>query len=230
MPCPVPPPPTAPAVLAVLADAAAWADASRIAGGALQQRLRACWNDSRCSCGESDEFGTQVDASGKVLQQAEPSYAQCTHTSFFTECVTCVEDKCQVRTAPPCTAVRCCTHLRTRSAPVQLNTIRRFALDARRRRLDCFGAGSGTWRALASGEVLLLCSNGSSRRRATIGSSAGSRTRTARDSRTSRAATSSDPRQADGIGRQPRGSNELTARLGAHWSEKAPVQRRPQRS
>jgi hypothetical protein len=67
----------------------------------------------------------------------------------------------------------------------------------------------------------LLCSNGSSRRRATIGSSAGSRTRTARDSRTSRAATSSDPRQADGIGRQPRGSNELTARLGAHWSEKS---------
>ena len=94
----------------MLAVAAAWADASRIAGGALQQSLRACWTDSHAGCGESDEFGTQVDASGKVLQEAEPSYAQCTHTSFFTECVTCVEDKCQVRTAPPCTAVRCCTH------------------------------------------------------------------------------------------------------------------------
>ena len=39
----------------------------------------------------------QVNATtGVVIQEAEPSYAQCTHTSFFTECVTCVEDKCQV--------------------------------------------------------------------------------------------------------------------------------------
>jgi hypothetical protein len=52
------------------------------------------------------KVGDQIDASaysedkvnattGVVIQEAEPSYAQCTHTSFFTECVTCVEDKCQ---------------------------------------------------------------------------------------------------------------------------------------
>jgi hypothetical protein len=52
------------------------------------------------------KVGDQIDATkynedkvnattGVVIQEAEPSYAQCTHTSFFTECVTCVEDKCQ---------------------------------------------------------------------------------------------------------------------------------------
>ena len=58
----------------------------------------------------NSQFGRlQVNATtGVVIQEAEPSYAQCTHTSFFTECVTCVEDKCQVPLpAQPARLVRC---------------------------------------------------------------------------------------------------------------------------